>query len=584
MIDAALALLGTIIAGMVEMKTGDALWQGLLRIERHLRNPLKRAFEEAVDESIDELAENERHLKEAFLDLKSKWKVLRVEETARLDKSVVNGIFRESGLPSKYCDQLYDRVNEKYLKAFADVAKKSEGVFIHYVIRSLNELEKDSLERKKDAECLLLFCRKFGLGVEEISAELKKLQRHILRIEVKTDLTKAGVRRLEKGLRYLTDLIEYMSDSSSDMPRQKIGNQPKQSKFPRIGKLEGELSDLDIVGFIDKTIERYVPRKFSENSFLFKTFLPRYVCDSEALTKTVAEPFWEFLDLGGKRFRSALFLLVCEALGKNSEELVDFAVIPEIIHNGMMIVEDVECLYDHRRGKPCIYKVYGLDIAINSGNTMYYLSLLPLLENRSRIGPDKTLEIYDIYLEEMTNLSLGQAMDMEWHRRLIKGEIMTENDYLQVLSFKMGSLARMAARMAGILCEAEQGLSEKLARFAESMFIVFQFKIDLMDLTEWTTITWKDAAEAMSNIAVIHTLQQGSDSDKKGLLQILKAHTTGNLGSKGKVRAILERCGSIEYSKGLAQSMVKESWRSVAQQLPPSEAKRKLDAFVKSLI
>jgi hypothetical protein len=36
-----------------------------------------------------------------------------------------------------------------------------------------------------------------------------------------------------------------------------------------------------------------------------------------------------------------------------------------------------------RRGKPCTYKIYGVDIAVNAGNTMYYLPLLPLMEKKN---------------------------------------------------------------------------------------------------------------------------------------------------------------------------------------------------------
>lgn len=47
-------------------------------------------------------------------------------------------------------------------------------------------------------------------------------------------------------------------------------------------------------------------------------------------------------NLGGKRWRSTLLLLVAEAYGKSAEDVVDFVVITEIIHNGSLIVDDIE--------------------------------------------------------------------------------------------------------------------------------------------------------------------------------------------------------------------------------------------------
>jgi geranylgeranyl pyrophosphate synthase len=40
-----------------------------------------------------------------------------------------------------------------------------------------------------------------------------------------------------------------------------------------------------------------------------------------------------------------------------------------------LVVDDVEDESDYRRGKPCIHKIYGVDIAINMGNTIYLIKL-----------------------------------------------------------------------------------------------------------------------------------------------------------------------------------------------------------------
>ncbi|MEM3640730.1 MAG: polyprenyl synthetase family protein, partial [Candidatus Bathyarchaeia archaeon] len=169
---------------------------------------------------------------------------------------------------------------------------------------------------------------------------------------------------------------------------------------------------------INKAIEKYIPRIFSKNAAVFKANPPRHSYNIEAINKTIADPLWEFLDRGGKRWRPTLFLLICEALGKNPDDFIDYAIIPEVIHNGTLMIDDIEDASEFRRGKPCTYKIYGLDIAINVGNAMYYLPLLPLIENREKIGVEKLAKIYEIYVQEMISLSLGQAMDIAWHRGL----------------------------------------------------------------------------------------------------------------------------------------------------------------------
>ena len=76
---------------------------------------------------------------------------------------------------------------------------------------------------------------------------------------------------------------------------------------------------------IDEVIEKCIPRIFSESAVLFRINPPHYAYNLEALNKAVADPIWEFLDRGGKRWRPTLFLLTLEALGKNPEDFVDFA-------------------------------------------------------------------------------------------------------------------------------------------------------------------------------------------------------------------------------------------------------------------
>ena len=339
---------------------------------------------------------------------------------------------------------------------------------------------------------------------------------------------------------------------------------------------------------IDKTIEKYIPRKFSKNAILFKINPPRFAYNLEAINKAIAEPIWEFLDRGGKRWRPTLFLLICEALGKNPEDYVDFAIIPEIIHNGTLMIDDIEDSSELRRGKPCTYRIYGLDIAVNAGNAMYYLPLLPLIKNREKISPEKLAKVYEIYVEEMISLSLGQAMDIAWHKGLANADKLDEENYLQMCAYKTGTLARMAAKMAAVLADADEELVEKLGCFAESIGVAFQMQDDILDLTSEEFAEKKggygqDITEGKRTLIVIHTLKVAEKEDRERLIEILNMHTSDQK-LRNEAIAIMRKYGSIEYAKKFARKIVQESWREVEKLLPASEAKEKLNAFAKFLI
>ncbi|MEM7817415.1 MAG: polyprenyl synthetase family protein, partial [Candidatus Aenigmatarchaeota archaeon] len=164
-----------------------------------------------------------------------------------------------------------------------------------------------------------------------------------------------------------------------------------------IEKLLAQKSEL-----IDKAIEKWLPRRYDAMA-LERTFgKPRFKYNIEAANRAIAEPVWDLLDRGGKRWRPALLLLVCEALGGDAEAALDWAIIPELVHNGTLMVDDVEDSSELRRGKPCTYKIFGTDIAVNAGNALYYMPLQVLL--KSKLADERLKRAYEIYAQEMVNI------------------------------------------------------------------------------------------------------------------------------------------------------------------------------------
>ncbi len=339
---------------------------------------------------------------------------------------------------------------------------------------------------------------------------------------------------------------------------------------------------------IDKTIEKYIPRTFTKRAVLFKVNPPSRACSLEALDKAIAEPIWEILDRGGKRWRPALFLLVCEALGKKADDYLDFAIIPEVIHNGTLVIDDIEDSSELRRGKPCTYKIYGMDIAVNAGTTMYYLPLLPLMEKRDQLSPEMLRDLYEVYVQEMLNLSMGQAMDIAWHRGIANADGVGEDDYLQMCAYKTGTLARMSAKLAAVLAGANAELVGKLGRYAESVGVAFQMQDDILDLTgkefaEKKGGRGQDITEGKRTLMVIYALKKASEADRKRLIEILNMHTPDQ-GLKDEAIGIMEKYGALEHAKETASQIVMDSWSEAEKLLAASEAKEKLKAFAEFLI
>jgi len=339
---------------------------------------------------------------------------------------------------------------------------------------------------------------------------------------------------------------------------------------------------------IDEIIEKYLPRKVTEEWLKFTFGKPRYKYNLDSAQKSLIDPIWNFLDRGGKRWRPILFLLIAEAIGKNSEKLKDFAIIPEIIHNGTIMIDDVEDKGDLRRGKPALHKIYGEDIAINTGNFMYYFPLLILIKNKDKFKPETLLKAYEIYLQEMTNLSFGQGMDIYWHKG--KGDEIKEKEYMQMCAYKTGCLSRMAAKLAVVLCGGNDELAEKIGKVAEAIGVAFQIQDDILDITltgeareKFGKSFGNDIKEGKRTLMVLYTLKKATEEDKKRLIEILNKHTD-DFREKEEAILIIKKYNAVDYAKNKAREILEEAWKEAESLLKESEAKRLLKQFVYYLI
>ncbi|MBI2578181.1 MAG: polyprenyl synthetase family protein [Candidatus Aenigmarchaeota archaeon] len=344
-----------------------------------------------------------------------------------------------------------------------------------------------------------------------------------------------------------------------------------------IEKILGEKAPL-----IDRTIEKYLPKKYNEKSMEFTFGKARYRFSAEAADKALAVPVWDLLGRGGKRWRPFLFLTTCEALGGNPKKFLDFVALIELIHNGSLIIDDIEDSSELRRGKPCTYKIFGTDTAVNAGNFMYFAPLLVLL--KSKMPEQKKLRAYEIYAQELINIHLGQAMDILWHRGI--AEPAGEQEYLQMCAFKTGTLARLAAKLGALCAGADEKTMETMGALAESLGVAFQIQDDVLNLTAASNkgqfvkhYLGEDIHEGKRTLMVIRTLEKASATDRKRLVKILSMHTSDKKLINEAI-AILNRYGAIDYAKERAKSIVKKSWGEADKILRSSQSKDNLKALV----
>ena len=187
---------------------------------------------------------------------------------------------------------------------------------------------------------------------------------------------------------------------------------------------------------VDETIESLLPREVDE-AYLTEFFgEATFAYDPTAIQHALADPIWDLLDRGGKRWRAVLFLLFVDAFGEDPEEFLEYATIPEVLHNGTIIVDDVEDGATHRRGSPALHHTHGMDVALNAGNAMYFLPLKVITRNPADLPAETRLAAYEMLTFELNRTHLGQGMDICWHNE--KEVRITEPEYLEMCACKTG--------------------------------------------------------------------------------------------------------------------------------------------------
>ncbi len=334
---------------------------------------------------------------------------------------------------------------------------------------------------------------------------------------------------------------------------------------------------------VEKELHAFLPGKLTAEWAERAVGKARWKQDETALTKAISEPVWNFLERGGKRWRPILMLVCCDAVGGNSKAALPFTVIPELIHNGTLIVDDIEDNSDLRRGKPVLHKLFGVDIAVNAGNAIYFLPYIAIRD--SKLPAEAKSKAYDITSTQLLKCHLGQAIDIYWHSGKSE-KIPTEEEYLQMCANKSGSLACMAAKLGAHIGGGSESQIEALGNFGETLGVVFQIQDDILNISENSSIGKElgdDIKEGKRTLMVIHTLNIASESDKARLLEILNTHTKDE---KLLTEAIelIKKHNSIEYAKKTAARLVEAAWKNLDEILQPSDAKKELRALAELVL
>ncbi|MFB6109504.1 MAG: polyprenyl synthetase family protein [Halodesulfurarchaeum sp.] len=339
---------------------------------------------------------------------------------------------------------------------------------------------------------------------------------------------------------------------------------------------------------VDREIAALLPRTISEETLADLFGPPRFEYDTDAIQQALFDPVWDLLDRGGKRWRPVLFLELVSALGVDPEPYLPYATIPEILHTGTIIVDDVEDDATLRRGEEAIHLRYGTDIALNAGNALYFIPLKVISANPADLDPAQQLDIYEMLTFELNRTHLGQGTDIVWHN---SPEIdITEEQYLEMSACKTGCLGRIAGRLAALVTDSGEAIESAFATYAESLSIAFQIGDDILDVKhsldeagEFGKAFGNDIREGKRTLLIVHALAEADSAERDRLESILTADSVDDAEIEWTL-SLLQETGSLEFARETAERLAADA-RSHLEGLDLDPAVRDdLEAFTRFVI
>ncbi|OGG72825.1 hypothetical protein A3A38_02540 [Candidatus Kaiserbacteria bacterium RIFCSPLOWO2_01_FULL_53_17] len=191
----------------------------------------------------------------------------------------------------------------------------------------------------------------------------------------------------------------------------------------------------------------------------------------------------------GKRFRPSLCLLLADAYGAR-EKALEAAVAIELFHNFTLIHDDVEDRDEYRRNKPTVWKLWGINHAINSGDVQSLLATEWI--TRAARQSDVGARLAKILTEAFIEVGEGQHLDFELGENSLETDAVSEERYFLMTEKKSGVLVRVSAEVAGVAGGKDEKECSHLREYGTYFGMAYQMADDYRSVWTTQTVTGKD--------------------------------------------------------------------------------------------
>ena len=186
---------------------------------------------------------------------------------------------------------------------------------------------------------------------------------------------------------------------------------------------------------------------------------------------------------GGKMLRPAICMANARVFGGGAEAAVRCAAAVEILHNGLLVHDDIQDFSEVRRGRPTLHRLHGTPLAINAGDALIFTALRPLIDALRPLGSTVASQVLAASMTMARETAEGQALELGWRDRNVVD--LTDADYFRMALKKTAWMGMIWPAQLGLIVGSRgRADPQSVMRYGYFLGIAFQIEDDVRNLTD----------------------------------------------------------------------------------------------------
>ncbi len=294
--------------------------------------------------------------------------------------------------------------------------------------------------------------------------------------------------------------------------------------------------------------------ELSKRMKLIDSEIEKFINDNMGEPKVLYEAAMHLLRAGGKRLRSLLCMLSCEAVGGSIERILPYAVAAELLQTASLLHDDVIDDDTLRRGVATAHKKYGSRIAVLAGDLLV-AQAVKMVSDDADAESLRSLSALGIAMCE------GEATDYLLSTRSL--DTYGKDEYLQMIEQKTASFMKGAVKIGAIVGGGTNEQVDVLVEYARNIGMAFQIRDDTLDIISSNKELGKpvlsDILKKRSNFVLLEALDSSSLEERKRVIEELEA---------GNIKIVLdfvEATQSIHEAIKKTESYIEAAKKSLSE-------------------